>query len=80
LNVIFLERRPSEPKRARMQAKRMEMTVSSTVTRAPREMNQNQSLMTLALMRPLPAWPWESYFQVFSTLAPVVVTITTLKS
>ncbi len=31
------------------------MTVSSTVTMAPREMNQNQSFMTCGLMRPEPA-------------------------
>ena len=31
-----------------MQAKRMEMTVSSTVTMAPREMNQNHSFITWA--------------------------------
>ena len=41
-----------------MQAKRMETTVSSTVTTPPRAMNQNQSLITWKLTRlPLPAEP-----------------------
>ncbi len=43
-----------------MQAKTMEMTVSSTVTTPPRAMYQNQSFITWTLMSlPAPASPVE---------------------
>src|SRR5450756_1410882 len=51
LKVIFLERRPSEPKRAKRQARAIEMTVSSTVMMLPAAMYQNHCFMTSKLMR-----------------------------
>ena len=58
-----------------MQAKMMEMTVSSTVTMPPLAMNQNQSFITLKLMRPpLPAEPVEPKLHSCVTVMPVVVT------
>ena len=57
MKVIFLESRPSEPKRAKTQASRMEMIVSSTVTMAPAAMYQNHSCMTSKLMRLPPEAP-----------------------
>ncbi len=59
----------------------MEMTVSSTVTRPPRAMYQNQSFITWGLMSwPAPASPWEPNDQRYSTSVPVVVTSTVLNS
>ena len=51
MNVIFLERRPSEPNRAKTQANTIEMIVSSTVTMLPAAMYQNHFFMTSTLIR-----------------------------
>ena len=59
-----------------MQAKRMEMTVSSTVTMAPAAMYQNQFFMTLDVDEAgRPAWPFDLNFHVVSTVLPVFVDV-----